>query len=259
MKLPRFTPFQILVHAGSLAPLALLVWALAMGNLSVNPIQDLTFRTGKAALVLLVLSLACTPLNTLFGFRQAVKVRRPLGLYAFMYAALHFLIFSVLDYGLNLRLIWSETLEKRYIYIGFTAFLILLPLAITSTKGWQRRLGKTWKKVHKLVYAAGILVVIHYTWVVKSDVREPLLWGALVVLLLVARLPIIRHKITHLRGKWQKAGGKVQVGSRRSQVAGGRSPVAVRDDARPRTADQGVEGQRLNVEGPFVNAGDSST
>ena len=246
MKLPRFTPFQLLVHAGSLVPLALLVWAVATGNLSVNPIRDLTFRTGKAALVLLVLSLACTPLNTLFGFRQAVKVRRALGLYAFMYATLHLLIFFVLDYGLNLRLILSDTLEKRYVYVGLAAFLILLPLAITSTKGWQRRLGKTWKKVHKFVYAAGILVVIHYTWVVKSDVRQPLLWGALVVLLLVARLPIIRRKVTQLRGKLKTRGQETTADrgqpTKRLKVASRKSPVAIGDDGRPRTADQRVEG-----------------
>jgi len=242
MKLPRFTPFQLLVHAGSLVPLALLVWAVATGNLSVNPIRDLTFRTGKAALVLLVLSLACTPLNTLFGFRQAVKVRRALGLYAFMYATLHLLIFFVLDYGLNLRLILSDTLEKRYIYVGLAAFLILLPLAITSTKGWQRRLGKTWKKVHKFVYAAGILVVIHYTWVVKSDVRQPLLWGALVVLLLVARLPIVRRKVTQLRGRLQGASGRSQGAGRKSQVAGSRSQVETTDDRGQPTKGLKVEG-----------------
>ncbi len=222
MRRLRFTPFQLVVHAAALAPLAALAWDAAMGNLSVNPIQDLTFRTGKAALVLLVFSLACTPLNTLFGFRQALKVRRALGLYAFMYAALHLLIFSVLDYGLDLRLIWSQTLEKRYIYIGFAAFLILLPLAITSTRGWQRRLGKTWRTLHKFVYAAGVLVIIHYTWVVKSDVRQPLAWGALVALLLALRLPFIRHKIAHLRSrrKAQVAGGKGQVAGGKSQVKG---------------------------------------
>ncbi|MBM2849758.1 MAG: Ferric reductase domain protein transrane component domain, partial [Anaerolineales bacterium] len=128
----KFTKFQILVHVGSLVPLALLIWDAITDNLTVNPIQDITFRTGKAALVLLVLSLACTPLNTVFGFREALKVRRALGLYAFLYVSLHFLIFIGLDYTFDLSLIREAIVEKRYALMGFAAFLTLLPLALTS-------------------------------------------------------------------------------------------------------------------------------
>jgi sulfoxide reductase heme-binding subunit YedZ len=199
MKRPKFSKFQLFVHLAALLPLALLIWDATQGNLSVNPIQDITFRTGKTALVLLVLTLAATPANTIFGFRQAIKVRRALGLYAFLYASIHFLIFIGLDYGFNLRLLWFELVEKRYVLVGSAALLILIPLAITSTKGWQRRLGKTWKTLHKWVYLAGILAIIHYTWVQKSDIRQPLLWGGIVVVLLVVRIPVVRKSLRRLR------------------------------------------------------------
>lgn len=200
MSRPKFTPFQLAVHTAALAPLVLLVLAWLTDNLSVNPIQDATFRTGKTAMVLLVASLACTPANTVFGFRPAIKARRALGLYAFMYAAIHFAIFIGLDYGFDLRLVALELAEKRYILVGAAALLILVPLAVTSTKGWQRRLGKAWKKLHRWVYLAGALVIVHYIWVQKSDIREPLIWGAILGLLLLLRVPAIRKRAASWRG-----------------------------------------------------------
>jgi len=196
----KFTRFQIAVHIGSLIPLSLLLWDYFADNLTVNPIQDITFRTGKAALVLLVLSLACTPLNTVFGFKPALKVRRALGLYAFLYVCLHFLTFVGLDYGFDLGLIYEAIFEKRYALVGFAAFLILLSLAITSTQGWMKRLGKNWKRLHRLVYLAGLLAVVHYVWLVKSDIREPLTYGAVVGLLLVARIPVFKKGVMKFRG-----------------------------------------------------------
>ncbi len=193
MKLPKFSPLQWLTHLGALTPLAVLVWLYFTDGLTVNPIQDITFRTGKAALVLLVLSLVCTPLNTFFGWRAAIKLRRPLGVYAFLYVCLHFLTFVGLDYGFDLELIYGAIFEKRFALVGFAAFLILLPLALTSTKGWQKRLGKAWKTLHKGVYLAAPLAVIHYVWLVKSDVREPLAYGAVVALLLLVRLPWVKR------------------------------------------------------------------
>ena len=170
-------------------------------NLTANPIQAITFRTGKLALLLLVLSLACTPLNTAFGVRMALKWRRPLGLYAFMYAGLHFLTFTVLDYGLDPVLLREAIFEKRYALVGFSAFLLLVPLAITSTRGWMKRLGKRWKRLHQLVYIAGLLVIVHYVWLVKADRREPLLWGAAIAILLAFRLPPVRRAVVKLRGR----------------------------------------------------------
>jgi methionine sulfoxide reductase heme-binding subunit len=198
-RLPRLAKYQPIVHLAALAPLALLLWDFLRGNLTVNPIQDITFRTGKYALVLLVLSLACTPLNSLFGFRAALRWRRALGLYAFLYATLHFLTFVGLDYGFDRTLLREAIFEKRYALVGFAAFLMLVPLAVTSTRGWMRRLGKRWRSLHRLVYPAALLVILHYTWSVKSDIRQPLLWGAVVILLLLARLPLSRRLLRGLR------------------------------------------------------------
>jgi sulfoxide reductase heme-binding subunit YedZ len=197
----EITPLQMAVHIGAWVPLAVILWDAAHDNLTFNPIQELTFRTGKYALVLLVLSLACTPLNILFGFKQVLRLRRPLGLYAFMYAAFHFLIFIGLDYQFDLALLREAIFEKRFALVGFAAFLILLPLAITSTKGWQKRLGKRWKRLHKLVYLAGVLAVVHFVWLVKSDIREPLAYGAAVLLLLATRIPAVREAIRTLRSR----------------------------------------------------------
>ncbi len=201
MKLPKFTWFQLLVHAGSLAPLALLIYDFFSGSLSVNPIQDITLRTGKTALILLILSLAATPANTVLGFRQALKVRRPLGLYAFLYVSLHLLTFVGLDYLFDPALIGQAIFEKRYALAGFAAFLLLLPLALTSTKGWQKRLGKNWKRLHKLVYVAGGLAVVHYVWLVKADIRVPLAYGALLGALLLLRLQPVRRAASDLRAR----------------------------------------------------------
>jgi sulfoxide reductase heme-binding subunit YedZ len=206
-----------LAHVGALVPLALLIWDGAHDNLTHNPIQEITFRTGKTALVLLVLSLAATPINTLFGLKQVLPLRRPLGLYAFFYVTLHLLIFAVLDYGLDWGLIQEAIVEKRYVLVGFTAFLLLLPLALTSTKGSMRRLGKRWKALHRLVYVAVALAIVHYVWLVKADVREPLLYGAVVALLLVLRLPPLRRRITQLR---YHVGNRAAPKERRSNEAG---------------------------------------
>ena len=194
---------RLVTHLGALTPLALLAWDYWGGRMSVNPIQDITLRTGKAALVLLVLSLACTPINSVFGYRPVLRVRRALGLYAFMYVGLHLFIFVGLDYGFDLLLFREAILEKRYALVGFAAFLILLPLALTSTKGWMRRLGKLWKRLHRAVYVAALLAVLHFVWLVKSDIREPLLFGAVVLVLLLLRISPIRRSVSHVRS-WLK-------------------------------------------------------
>lgn len=186
-------------------PLATLLWDYFNNHLTVNPIQDITFRTGKAALILLVLSLACTPANALLNIKQAAKIRRPLGLYAFFYVCLHLLTFVGLDYGFSGPLIVEAIVEKRYALVGFAAFLTLLPLALTSTKGWMARLGKNWKRLHRLVYLAAILAVLHYVWLVKSDIREPLAYGAVVALLLAARVPTFKNWVAHWRRRAEQA------------------------------------------------------
>jgi sulfoxide reductase heme-binding subunit YedZ len=189
-------PLQIATHIGTLLPLAWMVYAFFTDNLTVNPIQDLILRTGKTALVLLVLSLACTPVYSLFKFRPALNMRRPLGVYAFVYIATHLSLFLFDNFFWALGFTWDNLrttiLEKRFVLVGFAAFLIFLPLALTSTKGWQKRLGKKWTRLHKWVYLADILVIIHYIWLVKADTREPLAWGAGVLILLALRLPLIK-------------------------------------------------------------------
>jgi sulfoxide reductase heme-binding subunit YedZ len=194
MKKPKHW-LAILTHVAALTPLAVMAWEYARGQLSANPIREITLRTGKAALVLLVLSLAVTPVHILFGTRLVLKLRRPLGLYAFLYASLHGLTFVGLDYGFNLGLLLREVLQKRFVQAGILAFLLLLPLAITSTRGWMRRLGKNWKRLHRLVYVAALVAVVHFVWLAKGDIREPLAYGAVVVLLLAVRLPFVRSAI----------------------------------------------------------------
>lgn len=191
--------FRILTHIAALLPLAHLVWDTWRGNLTVNPLQDWTFRTGDWALRLLVASLACTPIASLLGIKQAITVRRALGLYGFGYALLHFLVFVGVDYRFAFDLIWDDLATKRYILVGLVALLILAPLAITSTRGWMKRLGRRWKSLHKLTYLAIPLAVVHYIWLVKSDLRDPLLYAGIVTLLLLLRLPTLRAPISRLR------------------------------------------------------------
>ena len=199
--------FRVLIHIGALAPLAWILWHYWQGLFVVDPIREMTTLTGKTALILLMLSLAATPINTVFGWKQVLRVRRALGLYAFTYAGLHFLVFVGLDYRLDLGLIQQAIFDQRYVLVGFGAGLILLALAITSTRGWKRRLGKAWKRLHRLVYAAGILAVVHFLWLVK-DAQEPLRYGLVLGLLLILRIPRVRCTIVRTRRRlvawWQQ-------------------------------------------------------
>lgn len=202
---PRVVPqyfeknwFLLLVHIASLAPLALLLWDFFMGNL-IDPLGEITNRTGYTALVLLVLSLAATPVNTLTGFRKTVQARKWFGLYGFFYVVLHLFTFVGLDYAFNIDYIFGDALlSKRYVLVGFAAFLLLIPLALTSTKGWQKRLGRNWKRLHKLIYLIVPLAVLHYVWVEKIPF-EPGIYGAVVGLLLIARIPPVRKGLNSVR------------------------------------------------------------
>jgi len=184
--------FPILVHIACLLPIPWLILDAYLGHLTADPIRASILRTGKIALELLVLSLACTPLNTIFGFSPALKVRRALGDYSFLYVCLHFAIFVSLDYGFDFQFIFPE-LIRPYALIGLIAGLLLIPLAITSFSPWPKRLGKNWKRLHNLVYEINILSALHFILVVKQGVTEPYLWAILIIFLLVLRLPPIRH------------------------------------------------------------------
>jgi methionine sulfoxide reductase heme-binding subunit len=184
--------FPILVHIACLLPIPWLIWDAWSGNLTADPIRGSILRTGKIALELLVLSLACTPLNTIFGFKPALRVRRALGDYSFLYTSLHFAIFVSLDYGFDFQLVLNE-LIRPYALVGLIAGLLLIPLAITSFPPWLKRLGKNWKRLHNLVYVINLLAALHFMLVVKQGVTEPYLWMILIVFLLVLRIPPIRH------------------------------------------------------------------
>lgn len=164
-------------------------------DLTANPIQELTFRTGKPALIILILALSVTPVRRIFNLKAVVPLRRILGLYSFFYASMHFSVFVVLDYFFDWFLIKQAIGEKPFVLVGFSAYVILTLLAITSTKGWKRRLRKWWKRLHYSVYAAGTLVALHFVWLVKSDIREPLAYGALVAVLLLVRIPFVRRRV----------------------------------------------------------------
>ena len=204
--------FWLGVNLAAAFPLVQLAWDFWREALSVNPIDDITDRTGKAAIMLLFFSLACTPANTIFGVRQAVTVRKALGMWAFVYASVHLLNFVGYDYGFDLRFILEDGLPtKPYILVGLLAFLVLVPLAITSTKGWQKRLGQRWKQLHKLVYVACVAAVLHFFWLAKAaEDWEPALYAVVLSLLLAVRIPAVRRRLVSMRtqrqGKQQSHG-----------------------------------------------------
>lgn len=172
---------------GALAPLAWMVAGFFLDWLGVNPIEKLTHVSGMTALVLLLITLAVTPVRRLTGWNPVIQLRRPLGLFAFFYAFLHFSVWMVLDLGFELQWVAEDIAERPYITVGFTAFLLLIPLAVTSTKGWIRRLKKKWAPLHALVYVTTALGCVHYYWLVKSDVRLPLTLAGIYVVLMGAR------------------------------------------------------------------------
>ncbi len=197
---------RIAVHGLGLFALARLGFLWATDSLTANPIQFVEQNLGRAALNMLVLSLAVTPLVSLTRWRALIPHRRTLGLYAFLYFTLHLLTFVVLDYGLDWGEILRLTAEKPFIFVGLLAGLILLALAATSFKYWMKRLGKNWKRLHKTVYLASGLVVLHYAWAVKGslanlsgDILRPLSMGLLVAILLVLRIPAVRRRLARAR------------------------------------------------------------
>ena len=204
----RYTPLQIIVHIYAWSALVHLLFDLATGSLSANPIQELEQRTGRHAITLLILSLACTPLNTLFKWSEPLKRRRALGLYAFMYATIHVIIFIDLDYGLAWSLILQTIFEKPYIIVGMISFLMLVPLAFTSFDLWKKRLGKNWKRLHKIIYLIAPLAVLHFAWGKKGDffrlqgeIILPLIYAAIVILFLIMRIPQVRKATASLRDR----------------------------------------------------------
>jgi len=188
-----------LVWAGCLTPFGILVVRGIRSDLTANPIELVTNWTGFTTLTLVTITLAVTPVRRLTGWNPVIRLRRLLGLFAFFYACLHFLTYIVLDLFFAWDLIVGDVIKRPYITVGFTAFLLLIPLAVTSTRGWIRRLGKRWQKLHRLIYVVAGLGVLHYYWKVKADTRAPLIFAAIVAFLLVMRLDFFRKMPARLR------------------------------------------------------------
>ena len=177
------------VFVGALVPLAAILWRAAHGELGANPIAQALNQLGLVALIFLVAALACTPLKSAFGWTWPIRLRRMLGLFGFFYAVLHISTYAGLDQVLDWHAIWLDVTKRRFIYVGFTAFVLLVPLAATSTSGALKRLGYArWKRLHRLAYVAPILGVIHFTWRVKKDVREPIAYAVVLGALLLFRV-----------------------------------------------------------------------
>jgi methionine sulfoxide reductase heme-binding subunit len=175
---------------GGLLPLILMVWRGATRGLGADPIDYVTLRTGFATLLMLMLSLSVTPVRKLTGWNWLAPARRTLGLCAFLYVCLHLAIYMV-GQEFALGFIVEDVAERPYITAGFIAFLLLVPLALTSTRASIRRLGKRWQKLHRLVYLAAALGVLHFLWLVKSDLREPLIFAAVFAVLMAFRVPAL--------------------------------------------------------------------
>lgn len=178
-----------LLWVACLAPLAWLVYRAVFGGLSPNPIDDVTDETGQWALRLLLVTLAITPIRRLTGWNGVIQWRRLLGLFAFFYACLHLLTYVVLDQFFDVRAIVDDVVKRRFITVGAAGFLMLVPLAVTSTAGWIRRLGRRWQRLHRLAYVAAACGVVHLLWIVKgNDLREPAAYGAVLAGLLLLRV-----------------------------------------------------------------------
>ena len=177
------------VFAACLIPLGLLIWRGFTGGLTANPIEYITHRTGDWTLRFLLIALAVTPLRRLTGWAALASFRRMFGLFAFFYVMLHFSTYLVLDFFFAFDLIFNDIVERRYVTAGFTGFVLLIPLALTSTKRMIRRLGGArWRMLHRLVYVAAIAGVVHYLWLVKVVTLSPLVYAAILTVLLGARL-----------------------------------------------------------------------
>ena len=173
----------------ALLPLAYLMLRLATGSVEGDQVKFLQHVTGDTVLACLLLTLSVTPLRRLTGWNELIRIRRLIGLTAFWYALIHFLSYAVFDQSLSISEIGADILEHPWVLLGFAAFLMLLPLAVTSTKGWVRRLGgKRWQRLHRLIYPATAAGVVHYFWLVKKDVTDPIYWAAALLVVLALRL-----------------------------------------------------------------------
>jgi sulfoxide reductase heme-binding subunit YedZ len=192
---------RLVVHSAALLPLVVLIWAFWQNRLGPDAVAEATRRTGRYALIFVMLSLTPTVIARVSGYRDVLRIRRALGLYGFMYAVVHFLVFTGLDYGFDFGLILRAVWEGPLVRVGLVALIVLVPLAVTSTTGWVRRLGSNWKRLHRLSYVASGLAVLHYAWRFKELRTGPLLVGAALLLLLLARLPPMARALAGWRDR----------------------------------------------------------
>lgn len=182
-------PLALIAALVGLVPAALIIADIFTGNLSAEPVEELMRRTGWWALTLLLITLSVTPIRRITGLNPLIKVRRPIGVLAFVYAACHFTIYLLIDQGLAWSFIIEDILERPLITAGFLALMMLLPLALTSTTGSIRRLGgRRWRRLHQLIYPAAMLGVLHYFWLIKADKTLPIVFAAILAGLLLFRL-----------------------------------------------------------------------
>jgi len=179
------------IFLACLVPLARLAWKALHSALGANPIQVITFSTGTWTLVFLLTTLGITPLRKLTQLYWLIQYRRMLGLFAFFYGCLHFLTYLWLDQFFDLHSVYKDVLKRPFITAGFTAFVLMIPLAVTSTKWAIRKLGKRWQRLHRLIYASAISGVVHYIWLVKKDVRVPAIYAIILGALLLYRIVVL--------------------------------------------------------------------
>lgn len=177
-----------LVWLLGLAPAVWLVWRGFTDRLGANAIEEVLHRLGDTSLIALLVALSITPVRRLTGWNILAPLRRPIGLFAFFYLTMHFLWYAVIDEGLALEFIIEDVIERPYILAGFTGWLLLIPLAITSTKGWIRRLKKNWQRLHRLVYLSAGLGLLHFYWQVKADTYWPIVAITVMVVLMLLRI-----------------------------------------------------------------------
>lgn len=185
----RKTRGQIIAHLLCLLPLLKVIVNYFSNHLTANPIQEITLRTGRTSIYLLLISLACTPVRRLLRLSALLPIRKTLGLYAFLYATLHFLTFVALDFQFNWRWIAEEIRFKPFLKIGLAALLLLIPLAVTSIKKLQKKLGKIWSPIHKLVYLCAALMIVHIFLSAKGDYYFPILLSVIFIALMILRIP----------------------------------------------------------------------
>jgi len=196
------------VWTAALTPLAVLIVRALTDDLGANPIEKITHWTGLAALNCLLVTLAISPLRRITGHNELIRLRRPIGLFAFFYTILHLLTYVVLDLFFDFSVVIEDILERPYITVGFVAFVLLIPLAVTSTKGWIRKLGKRWATLHALVYVSTGLAVLHFWWKEKADFRDPLVFAVIFAVLMLLRLP----RLKQTRARRERSAARARAG-----------------------------------------------